>query len=104
MLRVAIGRVTQAEADILNRHPELLGLTPIQLRLWRQLWLERGQSVRRTVLFAAIGGTSGDPKVDRHLFDAHLYRLRRSLEGRGWAVITCPAAPGNARYTLEQVG
>lgn len=92
-----------SEADILNGYPELLGLTPIQVRLWRRLWLERGESVRRTALFAAIGGSSGNPQVDRHLFDAHLYRLRRRLVGRGWEVVSMPSLKGDARYALEKV-
>lgn len=89
-----------SESDILNRYPELLGLTPVQVRLWHRLWLADGESVRRTVLFAAIGGTSGDAYVDRHLFDAHLYRLRRSLVGRGWEVVSMPSLKGDARYAL----
>lgn len=89
------------EADLLNHFRELEGLTLIQIRLWRRLWLEKGQPVSREELFASVWGTVGDPHADRHLFDTHLHRLRSKLGSRGWEVTPHPGRRGNVYYSLH---
>jgi hypothetical protein len=89
--------------DILNRFPELVGLTPTQVRLWRRLWLEQGQPVARDTLIAAVWGIEANTAADRHSFDAALSQLRRKLRNHGWEVASHPAPTRGTdiRYSLH---
>lgn len=84
------------DVEILNRFPELVGLTPMELRLWKVLWMEQGRPVSKDEIIANVWGTATS-----RVFDIGLNHLRRKLKTRDWDIAARPGLPGQVLYSLH---